>query len=98
MEWPESWCGIKPNTAAAVEAELARELSPGHRLHGLPVRAIVLGGNGDDVLFEITDGSGQVAEVHLTWRPERDPDWPFAEVYPGWAAFRAAWAADDGGM
>lgn len=92
MELPETWRAIKPDSAADCEAELARELSAGHSLYGLPVRAVALGGSGDDVLFAVEDGTQRVAEVHLTWTqspPERPPS-PFATVYPS----LEAWATE----
>lgn len=68
--------------------QLARELSRGHELYKLPVR-IIARGNGDDALFEILDGSGRVAQVHLTWskRRQRLP-WPITSVYPSLAVWR----------
>lgn len=94
MEWPQGWLAIRPGTEANMVAELSRELAPGHPLYGLPVRAAGLGGSGDDVLFEIADGSGRVAVAHLTWgrHPETAP-WPLSVVYPS----RAAWLASEAG-
>lgn len=50
-------------------------------MYGLPAKLIARG-NGDDALFEILDGSGRVAEVHLTWSKsqERLP-WPGTAIY-----------------
>jgi hypothetical protein len=92
MIWPENWYEIDPVTAAAFEEELSRELSRGHPLHGLPLRAVGQGGNGDDILFEITDGSGRVAVAHLTWaRREEPPPWPGSMIYES----REAWALNE---
>ena len=88
---PDGWVGL----AGSAEAELAREVSSGHPLHGAICRAV--GFNGDDpneFLFATDRPAAPLAFVHLTWQAERDPGWPFAEVYAGWAAFRTAWAAD----
>jgi hypothetical protein len=91
MDWPDDWWPIDAATAAAFEAELQREMSPGHPLFGLPLRAIGQGGNGDDVLFTVADGSERVAAVHLTWaRAAECPPWPGSELYEGFAA----WAED----
>jgi hypothetical protein len=91
MDWPEPWWAIDETTAAAFEAELQRELSPGHALYGLPMRALGQGWNGDDVLFSITDGSGRVATAHLTWRRSAEPPpWPDSAIYDNFAA----WAQD----
>jgi len=50
-------------------------------MYGLPVKLIARG-NGDDALFEILDGTGRVADVHLTWsrEAERFP-WPITTIY-----------------
>ena len=88
---PDGWVGL----AGSAEAELAREVCSGHELHGAACHAV--GFNGDDpseFLFVTDRPVAPLAFVHLTWRPECDPGWPFTEVYPGWEAFRVAWAPD----
>jgi hypothetical protein len=49
----------------------------------MPVRAIGKQPGSDDVLFEILDGSGRVADVHLTWaaRSHESP-WPLCGIWP----------------
>jgi hypothetical protein len=43
------------------------------------------------VLFEINDGSGRLAEVHLTWRGSRETlPWPMASVFDGIEHWRSA--------
>jgi hypothetical protein len=59
-----------------MEAELSREVSRGHALHGLRTRAVARAEHCDDVAFEV-EGAGLFV-VHLTWRPETDPRWPHA--------------------
>src|SRR5262249_10219682 len=60
-----------------LEAELRRELKPGHPLFDLPVKALGRRFDQDDVLFEIQDRSDRVAQVHLTWAGDRQkPPWP----------------------
>jgi hypothetical protein len=78
---------------ASFEAELHRELSPGHPLYGLRLRAIGRRPDRDDALFAIDDGSGRVAQVHLTWlgAEERLPC-PVARIYND----VAAWVAEQG--
>jgi hypothetical protein len=58
--------------------ELRLEVTSSHPLFDLPLRTIARRYDRDDVLFQIEDGSGRVAMVHLTWsmKPERDPFWP----------------------
>lgn len=61
--------------------ELQIEIPSGHKLFELPVK-ILARGSGDDVLFEIDDGSKRVAVVHLTWasQVERLP-YPLTTIY-----------------
>ena len=57
-------------------------------MFALPVKLIARDGGSDDALFEILDGSGRVAVVHLTWSngQERLP-WPGTRIYPNLQAF-----------
>ena len=71
-------------------AQLTTEVGPGHVMYGLPVRMVGRDGGSDDTLFEILDGSGRFALVHLTWAKgqERLP-WPSTAIYPTFDAFAA---------
>jgi len=80
-EFLKPWENIATSDGLA-EKELAREAPKGHTLYGTPVRAIGYR-EYDDYLFELFDGTGRVAVVHLTWAKERDPIWPFTYVYDG---------------
>jgi hypothetical protein len=94
MDWPQGWYALQPGDGVGFEAELARELSPGHRLYGLALRAVGQGGNGDDILFKIADGSGRFAVAHLTWaRKAEKPPWPDSALFES----RDAWLASEGG-
>lgn len=66
--------------------ELAREMPPGHVLHGRRLRAVARRVDDDDVAFEV-EGAG-LCVVHLTWRVETDPGWP-------WTTFVDALPEDD---
>jgi hypothetical protein len=70
--------------------QLKTEVGPDHVMYGLPVRMIGRDGGSDDTLFEILDGSGRLALVHLTWAKtqERLP-WPGTSIYPNFEAFAA---------
>ena len=73
----EPWSAV--TNARGLEAELARELVPGHRLHGRPnLRAVARRSDCDDVLF-LSDTIGAV--VHLTWAKEPDPQSPTTEIF-----------------
>jgi hypothetical protein len=68
MEFPPPYYPIEyPEDGPVFEAELRLELKPGHPLYGLPLSTIGRRYDQDDVLFQVLDGSGRVAEVHLTW-------------------------------
>lgn len=86
MEWLEPWYSIAdiPDHSSATVWELQRELTVGHQLYGLPVRAIARRQDCDDVLFQIDDGTGRVAVVHLTWKQggREQPPWPATAIYP----------------
>lgn len=74
MEWFEPWWSTECMDNQFHETfvrQLALEISPGHEMFELPIRLIGRG-LGDDALFEILDGSGRVAVVHLTWSKPRE--------------------------
>jgi len=76
----EPWEQLPPDRAAAFEAELQRELSPGHPLHGVTLAALACSHRADDVLFRLDDE--RVADVHLTLsRKTERPPWPSHDIY-----------------
>ncbi|MGH7170652.1 MAG: hypothetical protein ACRELG_10275 [Gemmataceae bacterium] len=89
VEWPYPWSPIEfPDDKPAFESELQRELKPGHPLFGIPVSAIGRRYDQDDILFELRDGRGRVAEVHLTWAGESEtPPWPGASLFESFTAW-----------
>jgi hypothetical protein len=89
VEWPYPFSPIEhPEDKPAFEAELRRELKPGHPLFGLPVAALARRYDQDDVLFELLDGSDRIAEVHLTWAGEKEkPPWPRTALFDNFAAW-----------
>ena len=92
MEWPHPFSPLEhPADKAAFEAELRREVKPGHPLFGAPVAAIARRYDQDDVLFELLDGSCRVAEVHLTWAGDREsPPWPGTALFGNLAEWAEA--------
>src|SRR5512137_1701291 len=84
MEWLEPWWSTENRDAQFHESfrkQLEREVAPGHVMNGVLVKLIACG-NGDDALFQILDGSGRVAEVHLTWSREQGRlPWPSTTIY-----------------
>jgi hypothetical protein len=85
IEWREPWYSIEdqPDIQAALEAELQRELGPGHFLAGRAMRAIGRRDDCDDVLYRLSGAKG-FAVVHLTWSRSREVDavWPGARLLP----------------
>ena len=69
--------------------QLKIEVGPDHVMYGLPVRMIGRDGGSDDTLFEILDGSGRLALVHLTWKKGQEPlPWPLTAFFPNFEAFK----------
>jgi hypothetical protein len=65
--------------AEQLRAELLRELSPGHTLHGVDLRVIARALPQDEVIVETADGG--VALVHLTWSGHAEtPPWPTTKM------------------
>jgi hypothetical protein len=89
--WPARWYPVDAPMAAALEAELKRELHKEHALYGL--QASVLAGrfDRDDALFRVRGKQSLLAEVHLTWRGSTEPTakWPssrLSDQFEDWAA------------
>ncbi|MGJ5181148.1 hypothetical protein ACQR16_30085 [Bradyrhizobium oligotrophicum] len=92
---PEPWYLLADDDLrAALEAELARELSPRHVLAGLSVHIIAKRDDCDRVLGALNDG--RVAQIHLTWtgRREHGPRWPETTVYNSMDEWRIASASE----
>ena len=66
------WALVEGEAAGSLEAELAREIGPGHVLAPRKAWALAQHFEDDDVLFGLDDGS--LAVVSLTWRGERETD------------------------
>ena len=88
--WLIPWHPLPDGTPEdGTSRELYSELCSQHVLFG--IRACPVGGRQDcdDVLFELLDGSGRFAVVHLTYaqHPEPDPRWPDTEIFRDWDDF-----------
>ncbi len=82
ITWLEPWSPVeRPEDRTALEAELRLELSMAHPMFRLPAVALAKRQDQDDVLFGLDDG--RVAEVHLTWRRNRENDarWPRTTIF-----------------
>jgi hypothetical protein len=81
VEWPFPFSPIEhTEDAVGLEIELQRELKSGHPLYGIPAAAKAR--RHDDVFFELLDGTGRIADIHLTWAGESErPPWPMHDVF-----------------
>jgi hypothetical protein len=103
IEWLVPWHPLEGGTPDdGMVRELRREICNRHVLHGVPVRPVGRRQDCDDVLFELLDGSGRFAVVHLTYAMHResDPRWPDTTLFESWQQFErrmrddhADWAA-----
>ncbi|HEY2081919.1 MAG TPA: hypothetical protein VGI88_03975 [Verrucomicrobiae bacterium] len=66
-ELPGWWKQPDATVARNLEAELQRELPPGHLLYGIPVETFGYSDGSDDVLFHRLDTPDRFTIVHLTW-------------------------------
>ena len=95
MDWPRPFSSIEDDAKAAFEDEVRDELKVGHRLFGLPIVAIGRLVGGDDVLFQINDGSGRVAQVHVSWAGEEErPPWPSTSIFSSLAEWACSVEAE----
>jgi len=82
---------INPAVADTVVRELAREVPPGHLLHGATCRALAYDCQSmRDFLFETDHPDAPYAEVHFTWSEEKDPRWPPVFCHPNRPSFLRA--------
>jgi hypothetical protein len=90
MDWLNPWWSTENQNSDfhdGFKSELESEVGPDHPLRGIETR-LEARGDGDDALFELLDGTGRYAVVHLTWarHPESLP-WPVTELYNSLEAF-----------
>jgi hypothetical protein len=84
---PDGWSLIDRDDRIRILAELRREISPGHALHGKRLLPLARRADRDDVLLQELSQDGPLWLVHLTWRPESDPRWPVARSFPSLETF-----------
>jgi hypothetical protein len=91
VTWLIPWHANVPRPEAndGSAKELHREMTKSHPLFGITVRDVAYRQDCDDVLFELLDGSGRFALVHLTFakQPEVDPRWPRTEIFKDFEHF-----------
>lgn len=94
MLLPPEWIELTAAEARPLESELQRELAPEHQLYGRELRAVARR-DSDDVLFAAPDREGPVFWVHLTWRVEQLPDWPWVQTYRDHDDFVERWPREE---
>ena len=94
MHLPTGWHVVQADEAAALEAEIARELCSAHALAGVKLSAIARNLGRDDVLFANLTTPPEVHWVHLTWSAEKEPRWPHTERYGSLAEFVDRWTEE----
>jgi hypothetical protein len=81
-EWP----------ACSLASELQREVGPAHPLYQISCSAIARNcQDPNEFLFFTTHPAMPLAFVHLTWKKEELPNFPWVEGYESWDAFKKAW-------
>jgi hypothetical protein len=90
VKLPVGWFPVDREGAVALDAELRREMPRYHQLHGRNVRAVARRLDQDDVLYHSEDDNS-IFLVHLTWRVERDPAWPWTVRYDSIRDFCERW-------
>lgn len=87
IEWLIPWIPVEdPRDAVAWARELKRECPVGHLLYGR--EASFLGRRQDRDDFLVALPNGEIAMVHLTWQPEKDPRWPASRLFESVAIWR----------
>ena len=90
FEWLSPWWSTESQDSefhATFKRELESEVCKDHPLSGIDARLIARG-DGDDALFELQDGSGRFAVVHLTWARHPEPlPWPATAMYNSFESF-----------
>jgi len=89
--FPYGWQTPSAQECASLEQELARETSVRHVLYKKKVSLIARRHDQDEVLFQLDDG--RVAQVHLKWNREPDPDYPWTEIFETFEKWHANWMA-----
>ena len=69
-----------PLISSSLEDELKRELCSWHPLFNYEVKAIAFSTEDmNEFIFFTSNPKMPLAFVHLTWRVEKDPKWPYTE-------------------
>ncbi len=82
LPWLEPWSPLDEGLQRGLAEELRREICHrDHRLYGRETLAIGTCRGLDDFLFYLGPTPPSFAVVHLTWGKEKQPDFPYAELF-----------------
>lgn len=85
IRWQEPWYSIEGDTELqdGLDAELRKEMAPGHVLATRAARAVGRRCDNDDVLYVLDANGPAYAVVHLSWRlgREKHPVWPATRLF-----------------
>jgi hypothetical protein len=88
---PETFVKVTDEEAREFEAELKKEISPGHPLAGIAAVCVARSSRRDDFLFHLPSHAEQFAIVHLTWSKETVPDYPWTTFFKSEEDFVQNW-------
>jgi hypothetical protein len=87
IRWMQPWRAIIDEVRReSLERQLRREVSPGHPLHGIDVRAVARRMDRDVVCYELLQ-TGQFAVVQLTFKLSQRPPAPESRIHDDVGAF-----------
>ena len=85
LDWLHPWRSVNdwtPDQTKQTVDQLRVEVGPKHPLYGVPVSIIGIRCDCDDSLFQLEDGTGRIAVVHLTFRQSQEPmPWPETQIF-----------------
>ena len=82
IEWLEPWAEIQTDRRKPFEAQLKREVQPGHLLYQVEVNAVAQRFDCDDVLFALVNHVHALAVVHLTYSTSQaSSQWPRTQFF-----------------
>ena len=90
LSLPRGWFPTSETESKALQAELQKELPPGHLLFGKDVEVVAhRDGATDDILVRHVGEPGRYTVIHLTWagRREVDASHPGVEMDGSWGDF-----------
>jgi|GEM_PF-949502 hypothetical protein len=91
MNLPDRWAALSPEESMKFTNELHREVCGAHILHATPMKAVARLNGRDDFLFCGADVIAPCYVVHLTWREERSPDFPWVTEFSSLSDFNHNW-------